>query len=242
MVVVGVSDGDGTVLGAEVDFGDGDRLTRRVEPDCRPASERPHRTQRTIEFPHVYDRAGRYAVAVTVRTGGCGAEPEQQSARTQVGVRPRPEGSNGPAAPVARLEQVRPSEESATAPDFVAVRVSGGDSDGYVTRMVLDWGDGTEPTTLRFPLDDCRRGDDGYPSSRRGETLRHVYAEDGVYTATLLVVSTGCDGTSEQSVRTTGRVRDPMPTPSPRPSGSQFAEPTRSVSPSPRPTRSPTPG
>ncbi|HVF18628.1 MAG TPA: hypothetical protein VNA14_00090 [Mycobacteriales bacterium] len=240
VLVIGVRDGDGVLLDVRVTFGDGQQASRSFEPACR--SERPHPSARTIEMPHVYDRAGTYAVTVNVRTGGCGAAPERREVSRRVQVLPR-DGArpgNGGALPVARAQQVRPREETAGPTDYVAVQVGGADSDGYVTRMVLDWGDGTDPSVLTFPLSECRPTESGYPSSRRAAVLRHVYANEGTYGATLVVVSTACDGSAEQTGRTSIRVMDPMPSPSPRPSPSSSPSARRSPPASPAPSPSPT--
>ncbi|HVE63309.1 MAG TPA: PKD domain-containing protein [Mycobacteriales bacterium] len=218
VVRVGVRDGDGALLGLRVAFGDGQEMSRRFDPRC--GSNRPQQTSETVEVEHTYDAAGAYVIRVTVQTGECGAGRERRDSRARVRVLPRDgdRPGNGGALPTARAGQNRPREESAGESHSVEVRVGGADSDGYITKLVLDWGDGTEPTVVAYPLSECRVTDSGYPSSRRTEMLRHSYARDGRYEARLQVVSTGCDGRTEQSGRTATRVLSPVPSRSPRPS------------------------
>jgi hypothetical protein len=82
------------------------------------------------------------------------------------------------------------------------------DPDGYVRRVVIDWGDGTPPTTLTNDAA-CDDGDGrhypvlgpfqaGYPVS-----AEHVFQRLGDVRVTLTYVSTGCDGTDEQTATET---------------------------------------
>jgi hypothetical protein len=81
------------------------------------------------------------------------------------------------------------------------------ETDGYITRMELDLGDGSPVVT--FPGDPypCRQGSSGQPIDSEARlpgppddepSHRHRYAEKGTYTVTLRAWSTGCDGRDEQ--------------------------------------------
>lgn len=103
------------------------------------------------------------------------------------------EVSNGPELPTAAVEVT-----SGGVPEDpqVGVRITAADPDGFVNRVVIDWDDGTPPSVLQY--ESCATGDNGWPSSRRGESSEHTYPGEGMYDITVTVTSVGCDGRNEQ--------------------------------------------
>ena len=71
------------------------------------------------------------------------------------------------------------------------------DAGSYVSRMTVDWGDGSVVTNLDYPLSSCHDG----PSNQAADT-NHGYSAPGTYTVRLIVTSVGCDGTGGQKATT----------------------------------------
>ena len=226
-IVVYARDGHGLLSSVVVRFGDGQGDHRQFRYKCAPGGG--HVDER-IPFGHAYSKPGDYLIGATVTTGGCGAAEETRAVRARVrvyarGTRP----SNGPEQPRAFVRQVLPPEGMDGGPaDWVHVQVAGADPDGYVSRLVVDWGDGTT-TAFDYSLRECKPANSGWPATRRVEDARHVYENDGSYQVRVLVTSVGCDGRTAQHARAATTVKDPPPSPSPRPS------------PRPSPTKSPLP-
>jgi hypothetical protein len=108
------------------------------------------------------------------------------------------------------------------APTYIYVR--GEDHDGYLSRLELDWGDGTARTVVRNENPCHRPPDDAWiQSSYAVNNVRHQYADDPAgHVIVLTVVSTGCRGeyTQRHSYswrpnRSTGS--GPFSSPPPRP-------------------------
>jgi len=86
------------------------------------------------------------------------------------------------------------------------------DDDGYLTRLVVDWGNGTAPTTVAGSGDVdgkgiCYMSKAGWPNGTSLSTPHpspyHRFAKPGTYTQTLTAFSTGCDGKQQQRASTT---------------------------------------
>jgi hypothetical protein len=189
----------------EIDFGDGTDPLRtnddRISPGQGPWNFCSGAPERWV-FRHFYRQPGTYRITVVQQTCGFTAPPERVTASTTLVVAPKadadePDVTNGP-------EPVQLDAFSLT-PDGSGLRVVGSvgwyDRDGYVREVTIDWGDGSSPEVTTFPLSDC---DDGggrhFPTSSGGLPLEHRYAAAGRYVAKVTVISTGCDGTTPQTV------------------------------------------
>ena len=109
------------------------------------------------------------------------------------------------AAASATLTEVWPPKRD---PNRVYVAARGSDADSYVSRMTLDWGDGSVPTIFAYPLSSCHDG----PSNQAADT-NHGYAAPGRYTVRLIVTSVACDGTGAQTATAETIVTSPSSAP-----------------------------
>lgn len=149
------------------------------------------------QFQHAWRAAGTYRVSVGLLTYGCQAEPPvaQVGLETTIVVVGAAATTNGSLAPRAELRR-----EEYT--DGVRLGLAGSDADGWVTRMVLDWGDGSSPVVLTGGQEPCDDAPTRWPVSHWGETLGHRYPAPGPHTVRLTVTSTGCDGGTPQTATT----------------------------------------
>ncbi len=159
----------------------------------------------TTSFDHAYRVTGHYKVVVTARmVTGCGSPGAvRESTDGQVGVRITAGSvvSNGPVNPwgAATLSRSGPPAPDVLGGDVtLTYRVE--DYDGWITRMVVDWQDGTAPTTLDFGTDGCTDTPSNWPRNRREGQTTHTYtAATGIKIPTVTLTSTGCDGKDAQT-------------------------------------------
>lgn len=152
---------------------------------------------------HAYRLSGTFDVTVTAgHVYSCRKPRLRATDRISVTVRPGDVPSNGPEQPYAywprmmgRAERVADGWEVQVTPPI------GGDDDGWVSRAVMDWGDGTT-TEYDFGLDGCNETPTAWPHGHRvyPTPVLHTYAQRGTYTVALTIVSTGCDGQDPQEV------------------------------------------
>jgi hypothetical protein len=117
--------------------------------------------------------------------------------RAAVVAAPRP-GAVGPSASLAEVWP--PSRDPARV--YVSAR---GVSESHVSRMSIDWGDGTPATNFDYPLSPCQ--------GQEGADANHRYAAPGTYTVQLIVTSVGCDGTGTQTASAQVRMAYPSSPP-----------------------------
>ena len=182
---------------------DGKRHYWPKDPNAPP-------TESTYEYPHAYRSGGLHTIDISVSTE-CESSADTKSTGV-VNVRPGPKRSNGPQQPfVSVLLNVHDEPNSMTA----HVSVSGFDEDGFVSRLVLDWGDGTPPSVKTFGacVDDGR----GWPRRSDGKDLAgtefefsHAYTKAGEYTYKAEMTSSGCTGGDPQHAGSNPQ-RLPMP-------------------------------
>lgn len=172
-------DGAGRLLRIELVFGDGGKKVYEPETPCGG--------ELYVKqfFPHTYASAGTYNATATVTTGGCGAATETKSASASVKV--TSVDGNGPAAPTVSAEQVDAA--------IAKLALHGADSDGWVKKFYVDWGDGSESYAGPRPFDGCQAG----KPSAWDTTATHEYASPGTYTVKVTVMSTNCDGGDGQT-------------------------------------------
>ena len=166
-------DPSGGLQSIVVHFGDGTSASYGAEPCGADVN-----VKRLV--PHTYAKAGTYSAKVVVTTGGCGAATETKTEYASVKVLDASTAGNGPAAPTVSAQQV----EAAIA----KLALHGADSDGWVKKFWVDWGDGTETVVGPRPFDGCQ---DGKPSSYDAHA-GHEYAQPGTYTVKVTVMSTNC--------------------------------------------------
>jgi hypothetical protein len=197
----------GLITGWTLELGDG-RIVDHGIPDgqvtCPPQSNISPRPDGTIDDLQTVRHA--------FRTGYCPPDWAAATADLTLDVQPGGTPSNGPLAPTVSpgLSQAPPDvprSDGLLYQDFNAE-----DLDGYITRIDVDWGDGTKEVA-DFPLRECRDPVTRWPESKR--KVRHGYTSptDVSYRAT--VTSTGCDGLDLQHATNAGSMTGGTSPPAP---------------------------
>lgn len=175
-----------------------------------PSSPPPYAGRYDQPTTRAWRTPGRYVVRATVVSDNpCNAKTprEQVTLEVPVEITAGDSSGNGPAEPAGNVTVER-REDTGALTGVAAVHA--GDADGWVGRVVVDWGDGTKPQTVRTgePCDD--RDGRAYPSSQVDALhVEHEYAEDDEYEVKVTLVSTGCDGRDAQLVEVTDAFNDP---------------------------------
>jgi len=172
-----------------------------------------HRTERTFE--RAYRAIGRKtfkATAVLLRNGTCDAESTSITVEGQIDVTEGARPSNGPVRVTVRYaNQVGTSQERGV----VKFQGGGGDPDGYVHRMVLDWGDGTPPEEIKTQgLEFCEESPRRWPYGPNSfmDIVEHRYPEYSTrYIARFTIFSVGCDGRNLDSAALDAEMLSPRP-------------------------------
>ena len=176
-------DGAGRLLRIELLFGDGTKVVYEPESACGEG------TSVKQFFPHVYKAAGTYYAKATVTTGGCGAATETKVVTSSVKVTSAaaPADDNGPAQPTVSASQV--------AAELTKLLLHGADSDGWVKKFYVDWGDGNESIAGPRSFDGCQN----LKPSSWDTYATHTYASPGTYTVKVTVLSTSCSASDGQT-------------------------------------------
>ena len=147
---------------------------------------------------HSYRAPGTYTIRVQIMSGHCqDTEVETKEVSGTITVVQGGTPTNGPLAPKPHIEDRRALYEAP--PLEVAFYLGGGDEDGFVRRVVVDWGDGTGETLVDAPLSGCEETAKLWPSTYLdGHDVKHVYTP-GTYTLTVTVTSVGCGGEDVQT-------------------------------------------
>lgn len=208
VAAVRIRDTDGHYSEITVSWGDGGFEGHGRHLSCAETGP-PRPTDATLKFDHAYRLPGVYSVAVHVKTETCsGGEFEEGAAATAVAITPGGMPSNGPRRPGVYPGEYFPPKGGDRRTTYGLFGAS--DEDGYVSRVLVDWGDGTAPRAFAFPLSDCKDPITTWPSSRRGELRQtHRYRRPGRYRITATVTSTGCDGQHAQTRTATYIVKSP---------------------------------
>jgi hypothetical protein len=176
-----------------------------------------------VAYDHIYNKPGPHHFLLQGISGGCNHNGEVYGT---LDVGPGTSTSQGPALPVVEASQSTRPVGHENDGSWVSAYGHAADRDGYITSMVITWGDGTSST---YPGDPgpCQRGTDGWPAGSEA-TLpgdshppAHHYTHPGDYTVTITATSTGCDGKQPQKGHATfpwswqpPQSATPTPTPS----------------------------
>lgn len=197
---VRIQDDAGSVSHVAVLWGETPQQFAILAPSCAPPTGPPHPAQETRVLRHSYRTPGTYPIRVQVITGHCQDTPPEtvevqgKISIQQGGATP----SNGPLAPTVHIEDRRHLYEERP-PLEAWFYLGGGDEDGFVRRVVVDWGDGKVETLVNAPLSECEEPPGQWPSTYlTGQEAHHLYAP-GTYTLTVTVTSVGCDGLDVQT-------------------------------------------
>ena len=193
--LVTARDGEGRLLAVDIDWGDG--KTFHFSPGDVAC---PRTTHLDGSFNHRYASPGSYAVHVTVTTGDCAPTEKvtKEAHVTVTGSEPTssPTSTNGPSEPTAGATS-RTGDNAA----YTYLNASGGDADGWVKRITINWGDGTGTTTVgEWSTSSCANasGSDHPAATHHDGNVNHHYESAGSHTVTITTYSVACDGSSQQ--------------------------------------------
>ena len=87
-------------------------------------------------------------------------------------------------------------------PAYTYVYAGGSDDDGWISRIVIHWGDGSE-NAYPFSTSGCTNASGTDHPAKNTQTTSvpggHQYASAGSHTITATVTSVACDGTHAQT-------------------------------------------
>ncbi|HVF20262.1 MAG TPA: hypothetical protein VNA14_08465 [Mycobacteriales bacterium] len=204
-----VDDADG--LPAEYVLDWGDRPASPNHPGALCGAGAAARTARpthwTNRVEYSYRLAGTYVVSYRMRTLGCAtAITEERRAEVVVTVLAGPLPTNGGRRPQGFVSM---TNRDATVRGAV-VEVQAQDLDGWVTQMIVDFGDGRAARLVENPQR-CvaRRGE--WPSTPYfAHRYDAPYQVVGSYVVTLTVFTAGCDGRNVQQTTVRQKVVVPQ--------------------------------
>lgn len=198
-----VDDNDGVPAEYVLDWGDGRARTNEPAARCdnaarvgRSAAQTAAATHWNNRVEYSYTRPGRYEVIYRMRThGGCGgrAEAEEQVARDVISVLPGTVPTNG-----GRRPQAYVTTRSLASGSGIAVDVQGQDLDGWVSQLIVDFGDGTSARVVDNPQPCTARAGEWPSTPYLSHRFEAPYRVAGRFTISLTVFTTGCDGADSQ--------------------------------------------
>lgn len=161
-----------------------------------------HALVKRSEVVHTYNAHGRREIMFSAFANGCAGDGPQGTLFASFDVAPGAGTGQGPALPNVRFDTtVRPPE----IPNDSRYLTVGGmvtDDDGFIQKLILDWGDGTAQNLPGAGMG-CRPSVSGWPLQTMvlipsNPVVMHHYSAPGVYRVTLTAISTACDGSDEQ--------------------------------------------
>lgn len=182
-------------------YGDGG-TTKSDTGYCSYGNSRPTATGTTRAMSHAYNKAGRWEFALNASSTTCGDNMAYGSLYGWIEVAAGVATSQGPTPPAITVGRYAPAPHSDD-PSYATVYAQAWDDDGYIARLVVDYGDGA---TQEFPGDGmgCRPTSGGWPAASRAwlpsnPPPTHQYSAPGTYKVTVTAFSQGCDGRDVQT-------------------------------------------
>lgn len=176
-----------------ISYGDGQTQGVALSSYCLPEAESGELDVR-LPLRHAYRHPGPAAIGVVVETEDCDANEDSASAATAVMIIPGETPSNGPQPPQLHLAQHRHDRQNARK---IVLPMDVADDDGTLHRLTVDWGDKTSTTVGPASCSDPVLT---WPSYRQHFDPLHTYARPGRYEVKVTATSTGCDGSTRQTV------------------------------------------
>lgn len=166
-------------------------------PDGGPQSPGTRR----FETTHVYNQPGHWEFMLNGLTGNCRTEQKTAVLFGFFDVASGTTSSQGPSLPSFSGGPSSPPPGHDGDTSYVTVAGEAIDQDGFITGLVIDWGDGSSPEPQ--PGDPtCRPSASGWPLPSHVMLMTgsnaHHYSRAGTYRVTITVISTGCDGNEQQ--------------------------------------------
>ncbi|MDQ1687338.1 MAG: hypothetical protein QOK42_313 [Frankiaceae bacterium] len=219
---VRLRDGDGAGSVTSVDWGDGTSWKHEPvgmvtcaiypSPTAPPAPYSPHPSDTTVAIHHAWRTPGPYTVKVQASSSGPRCRPDSaafEDASRSFSVQVGPDAtltSNGPAAPGF----LKATAARDRAHRHLDVSGDSADSDGFVNRVEVDWGDGSTHGVFTRPLSDCSDHSGAtYPNDQSWAVhpvFSHTYKKAGTYVVKVTVSSVGCDGADQQQAVSKGSI------------------------------------
>ncbi len=192
-----------------------------VGEPTRCSDQEPKSSSVRAELRHVYNKVGRWNFSLTARSGGV-CSPSASAYGSLDGTVEIGGGASGPTAQGPSRPTVRPASSYPYAPNVINLTADARDDDGYVDRLIVDWGDGAATETYTNPQP-CTTMASGWPAGSYTflplwmgvGPVAHRYPDATPRTVTVTVVSTACDRTAEQRVSGTLTFPEPLPPPPP---------------------------
>ena len=183
---------------ARVLFGDGGQYSPMHDRCYAPA------TTARFETRHAYNLDGRWTFNVSGQSGGCAGAPLVIGELFgTIEVAPGITTAQGPVPPTVLVDSTVQPQGHENDYSWLSLAGMVDDSEGWVRRILVDWGDGTPPTVVpQHPGLPCNPHPvTGWPNASKqliaSGTVVHHYTTPGIYTVTIVGVSTACDGVSE---------------------------------------------
>ena len=189
--------------------------------DMSPCSSREPKSNTVRgEIRHVYNKAGRWNFSFSARWGPtCTAGPTGYGSldgQLEIG------GGGAPTPQGPELPSVRPASIYPYAPRVITLAADVMDNDGYIDRVMVDWGDGSPTESYKNPQP-CKTTPGGWPAGTHTKlplwmgvpSVTHRYADDTPRKVTVTAVSTSCERTGEQRASATLTFPEPPPPPPP---------------------------
>ena len=191
--------------------------------DCM---EFPAGTGLSTSYTTIYNKSGRYEFEAVAYARSC---DHNAGFYAWIDVADGTSSGQGPALPVVKIDSSTPKSGHEGDPAWLTLWGDATDDDGYITKLIVDWGDGT---TDSFPGDGgpCQEAADGWPAGTEamlpGEPNPpyHHYRSYGSFRVTLTAVSTACNGSDVERGHASMSWDNPAP-PSPTPSPSTTPSP-----------------
>jgi len=98
-------------------------------------------------------------------------------------------------------------------PGRIYISARGQATSGYVRRLILTWGDGSEARIFNYPSSSCQAPGGSHTNDVEVADDNHVYSAPSAYTMRLTVLATSCDGTANDTAVAAVQVTYPSPPP-----------------------------